>query len=220
MTTIQTTLTEKTYFAIGSAPFTDYRDKLPGTEVIYDREQAQLNPTKVEIQLAHASRGTTHAVVHIDALDQTPARELAEQEAAAEAEAAAQEETEQETEQEVTFDEVADLLGYDLPERTHINSISAQDLKGRTTAHSRFIARDLGINADSVVDASDGLTVAVLPRGYVLTITTYDAIGLGLGADMILKYELVSRDTKFDMLPVNTTAEATEILRKVINRAG
>lgn len=95
MTIIQTTITEKTYFAIGSAPFTDYRDKLPGTEVIYDIEQARMNPTKVEIQLAHASRGTTKAVVHISALDQGPARELAEQEAAAREE---EEETEQEQE--------------------------------------------------------------------------------------------------------------------------
>ena len=101
-----------------------------------------------------------------------------------------------------------------------INSVSAHDLKGRKTAHSRFIARDLGLDAANIVDASDGMTVAALPGHYALSITTYDAIGLNIGADMILKYELTKRTTKFDMLPVNTTAEGTEILRKVINRAG
>lgn len=104
---------------------------------------------------------------------------------------------------------------------THINSISFTDLKGRTTAHSHFIAQDL--DAASIVDANNGMTAAMFPGNRILTITTYDAIGLDLGADMILKYELINgatSATKFDMLPVNTTAEATEILRKVINRAG
>lgn len=103
---------------------------------------------------------------------------------------------------------------------THINSISFTNLKGRTTAHSRFIARDLDIDPANIIDASDGLTVAMLPGYGVLSITTYDAIGLNVGKDMILKYELVNDGTKFDMLPVNTTDEATEILRKVINRNG
>ena len=113
MTIIQTTLTDKTYFAVGSAPFTKYMDKLPGTAVVYDIEQAQLNPTKVEIELAHASRGPTKAVVHISALDQGPARELAEQEAD---EATAQQEAdeatvEQETEQEeATIQDIASIF--------------------------------------------------------------------------------------------------------------
>lgn len=105
----------------------------------------------------------------------------------------------------------------------HINDVSAQDLKGRTTAHSRFIARDLDLDAADIIDASDGMTMAMISGRRVLTMTTYDAIGLNLGKDMILKYELVNgstRATKFDMLPVNTVDEATEILRKVIDRAG
>lgn len=103
---------------------------------------------------------------------------------------------------------------------THINSVSFNDLEGRTTAHSYFVARDL--DAINIIELNDRSVVAQLPTA-VIQITMYDAIGLDLGKDMILKYELTipaTRATKFDMLPVNTTAEATEILRKVINRAG
>lgn len=101
---------------------------------------------------------------------------------------------------------------------TTINSISSTDLWGRTTAHSHFVAQNL--DATNIIDLTNGMTVAVFPGRCVLNITTYDAIGLNLGKDMILKYELITEGTKFDMLPVNSTAEATEILRKVINRAG